>query len=150
MGTHRHYVIADYVGLIPDGYDVFHTYPDAMLRWEQVAATMRSPTDGRGRAFDPDRDHYVTDGHDREARFDCPAAPDNHDLVAVAIRRALPDGTVVDVTEWSGCDEPWGDPVYVVASDPHDEGTYHDAVADLTAGTLDEQARYLVGQLVHG
>lgn len=150
MTDHPHWVIADYVGMIPDhGYTVFHTYPDAMREWETVAGTMRTPVNGVGDPFEADRDDYVTDRHDREARFEGPA-PDLHDLLAVRIRRLLPAGAVVDVSPWAGCDEDWRDPVYVTATDVDEAIQFHDAVADLASAPLDEQVQYLVACLVHG
>ena len=67
--------------------------------------------------------------------------------VAALLREILPPGTLVDVDEWSGCDEPWGDPVYVTAVDPTGSRDFTDAVADLDAAPAADQAAFLADQL---
>ena len=66
----------------------------------------------------------------------------------VANHPYLPASTVVDVSRWEGCDELWGDPVYVTASAPGRE--MFDAVCDLTADGPDSLAAFVATQLLHG
>lgn len=155
MMDHTHHVIAVYHGMIPDyGYEVFHTYAEAMARWEEVGADWSRIEGPDGEPFDPDEHRYATDGHDGEARWDQGEIACPHDLLAVEVRRLLvaagcPPSVRVDVTEWAGCDEPWGDPIYATATD-HAEREYHDAVADLDSAPLGEQAAFVTDQLLNG
>jgi hypothetical protein len=73
-------------------------------------------------------------------------AADPHRDLEQRLREILPPGTLVDVDHWFGCDEPWGDPVYVTGTDPHGR-PLTDAVADLAAASLDEQAAFVAEQL---
>lgn len=151
----RLHVLAVYHGGIPDGYDIYLRYSEAMADWEEIIWEWDAAySDLDGGPFDPDRDRFVTDGHVREARWQEGAAATDHDRFAIAVRRALvahdQNRTVrVEVDEWMGCDEPWGDPVYVTATDATGR-EYVDAVADLTAAPFDEQVAFVVEQLLHG
>lgn len=66
-----------------------------------------------------------------------------------AVLNRLPEGSEVEVSEWVGCDEDWSDPVYVIGRDPDDE-RYIDAICDLDAASVEDQAVYVVDQLIHG
>lgn len=70
--------------------------------------------------------------------------------LATLLHAQLPPGTIVDVSDWAGCDEDWADPIYVTAEDPNEEVEYYDAMADLEADTLEHQATYILDQLRNG
>jgi hypothetical protein len=152
----RIHVGATYYGGIPEyGYLTFASLPAAMAWWEDVAYEWDAAfASHNGDPFDPDACDYVTDGRDYEARLQIDGDPTRHDLMAIAIRRNLIGRdqnrtVIVEVDEWSGCDEPWSDPVYVTARD--ETGfEYVDAVADLDAAPFDEQVNFIAEQLKNG
>ena len=55
------------------------------------------------------------------------------------LQKRLPPGTIVEVTEWAGCDEDWEDPVYVTAEDPKELKDYYDTVTDLRGDLAREE-----------
>jgi len=75
-----------------------------------------------------------------------------------AIKSRMPEGTIVDVDAWAGYepdeDEPaWGLPVYIKAwpqTGHEDDGTYYDAVLDMDAASVGDQAAFAVEQLTQG
>lgn len=64
----------------------------------------------------------------------------HHQRLERELRRRLPPGIAVNVWPWEGGDPSWGYPVYVTAGEAH-------AVCDLDAGTVEEQADFIVEQL---
>lgn len=59
----------------------------------------------------------------------------------------------IEVSEWEGYDEdvedePWVDPTYITIQAPHYH--FHDAVLDLDASTIEEQAKFAVEQAIKG
>lgn len=71
-----------------------------------------------------------------------------HEQLEQALSNRLPSGTLVEVTEWAGCDEDWELPIYVTADGLGVE--YYDAVADLATDTFETQVDYILEQLRNG
>lgn len=77
---------------------------------------------------------------------------DRHKALEEEVLRLMPKtyGLWVEVTEFAGNDDPsWTDPAYIIAEDDA-EREYFDAVCDLDSDTIENQAKFVVNQLLNG